>query len=555
MKKLLALLLALLMVFAFAACTNDEPANTDTPDTGKEENKEPEKEENKDPAVEEKNEITVIWASEPNTLDPVYSGQMYGDNIFELVFDRMVGYKESESGAPVLTDWGCAKEWENVDETTWRFTLHDNIYFQDGEQMTTEDVVYTFERTVDPEVGGAGNYQYAYPALFLEEMVVIDDYTIEFKTSQPVVTFPDWMKEFFIFPKHYYETNDFDYLSLNPMGSGPYKMVEYKLNELLVLERDDNYWQDQYRGYVDKINFRFAAEATTRVAELLTGNADIVDKLNFSVREQVEEGANFIMLASGTRQYLGLTQYNNPALQIKEVRQAFNYAVDWDTIADTLLNGFSKGERLRSFAPKQIQADDIFTYPYDLEKAKELMTQAGYVDNDGDGVVEGPDGKPLELRMATPAGRYVMDKEIAQTVGQMLGEIGVKVNVEIVEWNSFTPSLQAHETEYDIFQLGSGPSFSIGGDATDMYITSSANYVEWINDEFTELYDELSGCFDQERAKEIEHRLQEIAAEEAPWIFLYNPPLFYGVSDRVEWKAMSNGRTFLRETKVVGYEY
>jgi len=556
MKKWMALLLAVLMVFALVACTNEEKPEEQTPNTNEEPQKPQENEPEKEEKSEEVNEITVIWASEPNTLDPIYSGQMYGDNIFELVFDRMVGYRESETGAPELMDWGVAERWETIDELTWRFYLHDDIYFQDGEHLTAEDVVYTFERTVDPVVAGAGNYQYAYPSLYLEEMTVIDDYTIEFKTSQPVVMFANWMKEFFIFPKHYYETNEFDKLSLNPMGSGPYKLTEYKLNDVLVLERDDHYWGETHRGYIDKITFRFTPEATTRVAELITGNADIVDKLNFSLQEQVESGgAKFVVLASGTRQILGFTQYNDPALLIREVRQAVNYAVDWDTIAQTLLNGFSEGERMRSFAPKQIQDPDIFAYPYDPEKAVELLTQAGYVDNDGDGIVESPDGQPLELDIATPAGRYVMDKEITQAVAQYMGDIGIKANVEIIEWNTFTVDLQAKQTSFDLFCIGMGPSFHMIGDATNLYHESSANYGGWVNDEYTELYDELGGCFDEARAAEIGHRLQEIVAEEAPWVFLYNPPLFYGVSERVEWQAMANGRVFLREAKVIGYDY
>ena len=552
MKKLTALLLALLMVFAFAACTNDEPANNEGNNEPNTENNGNNEENN---TSDEVNEITVIWQAEPNTLDPVFSGQMYGDNIFELVFDRMVGYKESETGAPVLTDWGLSKSWENVDELTWRFYLYDNVKFQDGEPLTTEDVVYTFERTVDPELGAAGNYQYAYPALFLDEMVVIDDYTIEFKTSQPVVLFPDWMKEFFIFPKHYYEANEVDFLSINPMGSGPYKMTEYKLNELLVLERDDNYWNDQYRGYLDKITFRFAAEAATRVAELVTGNADIIDKVELTQKTAVEDGGmNFVEIASGTREYIGLVQYNNKHLTVKELRQAINYAVDWDTIANTLMGGYSVGNRLRSFAPTQIQDEDIHQYTYDVAKAQELMASVGYKDNDGDGFVEDANGNAFELTIAVNA-TNVMRKDYTQAVAQYMSEAGIKTNVDLVDWNTFTVDLQAKNISQELYVIGSGPAFEISGDATDLYYASSANYVNWINDEYTELYEELGTCFDTERRAEIGHRLQEIAAEEAPWIFLYSPALYYGVSNRVEWTPMANGRTFLREAKVVGYEY
>lgn len=547
MKKVVSFILALLMIFAFAACSNEE-----TPNTNEQTNNQQNNESNESAEVQEEvNEITVMWADAPMTLDPVYSSDMYGDNLFELIFDRLVGYNSDYELTP-----GIAKSWEMIDEYTWLFHLQENAYFQDGEQVTAEDVKYTFDRTADPEVNCIGNYAYAYPSIYLKECTIIDDFTVQFTTEQPVVLFVDWMKEFFIFPKHYYETNDFDYFTMNPMGSGPYKLVEWKMGEHIIVERDDNYWQDTYRGYIDKITFKFAEEAATRAAELVTGNVDIVDKLNFSLQQTVEDnGANFVIKESGTRQYIGFTQYGHPALQIKEVRQAINYALDFDTMAATLLNGYGVGQRMASMVPAPVTSDKVTAYTYNPEKAVELLAQAGYKDLDGDSFVEDADGNALELLMYTPSGHYVQDKEIAQVVASYIEKIGVKCSVELVEWGSYCDAMDAKALTCDLFFIGSGPAFSVSGDTTDLYAYSSANYGDWVNDEYTALYDELSGCFDKARQQELSDALQLLVQEEAPILFLYYPPLFYGVSDRVEWEPMSNGRTFLREAKVIGYNY
>ena len=541
MKKWIALCMVVAFLLTAVACTQQPNTSGTTNNTGEE----------KDANAGETNEIAVMIAGEPTTLDPIYSGSMYEDNIFDLVFDRLVRENESYEAEPAL-----ATSWEMVDEYTWRFYLDENAKFQDGEPVTAEDVVYTFERTADPAVGCTGNYAYAYPSLFLESCTALDDYTVEFKTEQPVVLFVDWMNEFYIFPKHIYESNDFEYLSQHPVGSGPYKLESWKIGEYIILNRDPSYWSDSHSGYIDKITWRFTTEASTRASELITGNVDLVDKMNFSFQEQIEDsGKIFEAIQSGTRQYIGITQYNNPALQVKEVRQALNYAIDFDTMAETLLNGYGVGERMASFAPPEIADDRVEAYPYDPDKAVELLEQAGYTDTNEDGFVEDAQGQTVALTLQTPAGHYVQDKEIAQVIASYIEAIGIQCSVELVEWGAYCDAMDAKELTGDLFLIGSGPSFTVSGDATDLYYASSANYGNWIDDDYTRIYEALGKTFDEDEQEDLAYELEKLAHDEAPWIFLYFPPLFYGMSERLDWQPLSNGRIFLRDAKVVGYDY
>ena len=545
MKKLTALLLALLMIFAFAACSNPEdPVTPDTPDT-EEPNNEAQTPDNE--AADDKT-ITVLMANPPSTLDPHFSSGWCEAAHRYMIWDNLVTYDHNYQIIPSV-----ATEWKMIDELNWEFTIRDDVYFSDGEKLTTEDIKYSFDRIEDPNINATGHFIYCKSGAKIASVEIIDEHTIHFTTEIPNAEFLMWMKEYPILPKHYYEANELDFLAQNPMGSGPFVCTEFNPTDGCTMVRNEDFWgwgEGLNTTNATKIEWRYVPEISTRAAELIAGNADIIEKMSMDFKDQLNESGTFLEVASGTRQYIGIAQNEgaNPALKDVRVRQALNYAMDVETMCATMFGGF--GERANSYVAPPNNSDTP-TFTYDPDKAKELLKEAGWEDRDGNGVVENEAGEELRLTMVTTVNYATKDKDMAQSVAFYLEEIGIPVILDSVEWSIYAGYRSERDFQHDLFLSTSGPEFYAAGDLADLYHDNGANYIHWNSPVYTELYDELCSSFDQQRKEEIVREIDQLMIDEAPIIYMIYPPIYFGLSERVQWEAWGNTAVFLRDVQVV----
>jgi peptide/nickel transport system substrate-binding protein len=318
----------------------------------------------------------------------------------------------------------------------------------------------------------------------------------------------------------------------HPVASGPYRLVEWVHDDRVVLERNDRYTLG--RGPFRRVIFRDIPEASARAAELIAGGVDLVTNVAPDQKDTINvSGTATVKSIQGTRRmYVGFNfapsfaaTPGGAAIQKKAVRQALEYAVDVPTICAQLLQFPCE----RMAGPANLGDPSMKPYPYDPDKAEALLDAAGYP--------RGKDGVRFRLTLQGPNGRYLADAEVAQAVGQFLGDIGVETKVETMDFNSvFAPLARRHEA---------GPLFFIGnGGATwsaiyDLSLfatrTSGTNTGEWFDPEWQADFDSLKSVRDPAKERAIVDRMLWIFRDDAPWIFLYFQPDFYGVGQRIEW--------------------
>lgn len=495
--------------------------------------------------------LTVINSSGVETLDPCHSNSMIEDDIFREVFDTLV---QKDADLNIIPS--VATSWENSEDGySWTFHLRDDVYFHDGVHMTAHDVKFTFDRAMDPNTEMDGNYAYNLSFLNIAKIECPDDYTIVFTTESPCPGFLNCMDQFYIYSEAYYAGLSNEEASKKPLGSGPFIFDEWVMDQYVSLVRNNDYWDNEnVSTNITKILFRPVSEASTRVSELMTADtsagATVIDKIGTEYKEQLElSNLSFIQLASGTRQFIGLIQYHEDSILLnKTVRQALNHAVDFETIAATILNGF--GTRTATMVAAPYNNPNLVPYDYNPDKAISLLAEAGYTDIDNDGVLEDANGNDLSLSIASPNGRYLKDSDICQAVADYITKVGIPTEVHTYEWSVFAGNLSALSLEEDMFLVGSGSDFSAQADLTDFYSGSQAGYTGWVNEEYDSLFEALGKEMDSAKATEISYQAQELFFDEAPIIFLYYPPLFYGATDNLEWTPLANGRMFFKDAIV-----
>lgn len=483
--------------------------------------------------------VVVLQGVDATTLDPQFSGSIPEANILNHIFDRLTDQNVKAEIVPML-----ATEWKMLDDkNTWEFKLNPAAKWADGQPLTAEDVIFTWKRATDPANKIVGNTAYLINVMEITDITAPDPHTVQIKTKQPSATLPGTLAQFDILPEHYYKDMSLEDATSKPLGSGPYKLKEWVKDDHLTMVRNENYWGKP--SNIETVTWRPVPEAATRLAELQSGGADIIENLDPSKVDAVKS-ANLlaVSVATGRRIYIGCNQADtaNPALKDKRVREALNYAVDFDAISKALLGG--AGKRTASTVNPPWQNPEVTPYPYDVAKAKELLGEAGWKDTDGDGIVD-KDGKPLKLTMDSPSGRYIQDIQIAQAAAQYLNDAGVAVEVAPQEWSNYVAKLDA-KTLDDLYLLGSGSDFEGQGDIVDLQVDSSSNYGQWKNDEFEALYKQLAAELDQQKRHDLLNQMQVLVKDQAPYIFLYMQVAFFGTSQRMaDWQPYPNERIHL----------
>ncbi|MEZ9291256.1 ABC transporter substrate-binding protein [Vibrio lentus] len=401
-------------------------------------------------------DITVGYAADPVSLDP--HEQLSGGTLqmSHMVFDPLVRFTQEMDFEGRL-----ATSWERVNETTFRFNLRQGVKFHSGNELTADDVVWTFERLqASPD----------FKSIFTpyEKMVKVDDYTVELvsKAAYPLVL----QTATYIFPmdsKFYSgqtaEGNDKSELvkhgnsfaSTNVSGTGPFIVTQREQGVKVTFERFNDYWDTETKGNVDKLTLVPIKEDATRVAALLSGDVDMIHPVAPNDHKRVKNAKNIdLVTLPGTRIItFQMNQNSNEALKDVRVRQAIVHAINNEGIVKKIMKGFATAAGQQS-PTGYAGHDDALVPRYDLNKAKELMKEAGYEDG-------------FTLTMMAPNNRYVNDAKVAQASAAMLSKIGIKVDLKTMPKAQYWPE----------FDLCSADMMMIGwhSDTED-----SANFSEFL---------------------------------------------------------------------------
>lgn len=413
-----------------------------------------------------------------------------------------------------------AKDWKQVDDLTFEFELNEGVKFHNGDDLTSDDVKFTLERVAqDNKLRSHGDYK------TIKEVKVIDDLNFQIITSEPdpMLLSRISRQASGILPKEYIEENGWDHFKESPIGSGPYKFVEWKRDNRVVLEKNDDYFKDIELDW-DQVVFRAIPEESTRVAELLTDSIDIVANVPPNDWDRVNGSENsMIVNGPSNRTYMIFlrAQEGWPTSDVR-VRQAFDYAIDDKALVESTLNGGGT-PTLTRINPGNLGVDEALfgEYNYDVEKAKTLLAEAGFADG-------------LTIELAGPTGRYLKDREVLQLVAGMLEEVGVTTNMNLQKWGPFV-ELREQQKHKDGYLIALGSSFFDAGQSLEYYKTERAESINgYSNPEVDQLLEEAELSLDQELRMKNYQQVQKIVAEELPILPLFQVDQFYGVNKKVE---------------------
>jgi peptide/nickel transport system substrate-binding protein len=375
------------------------------------------------------------FGSEPATLDPQKAFMSVEDIVLGLLGGSLVIYGPGGQIYPYL-----AESWStSADGLTWTFKVRQDVTFSDGTPLTAHDFAYTYQRALNPETTSPATGPMLGPVASVEAM---DDYTLVFTLSSPYYPFlfslsdPGYMQPML---QSHVESLSPDELARSPLGVGPYVLKEWLTSDRIIIERRADYnWGPSFvtnRGafYIQTIEFPIITEYSTALAGLEAGELDIVTVQNKDVASFRDNDQYQIVdyLHAGISPFLGLNVSKPPFDNLK-VRQAFNLAVDRQALIDIMLQGNGKiqygplSETVVGYWPGVEQIG----YGFDLERAKQLMQEAGYTYT-ADGKLLTPDGQPFTLTMPTSTDEETT--RLTQLLQQQYVNLGVDIQLETLD--------------------------------------------------------------------------------------------------------------------------
>lgn len=476
--------------------------------------------------------LVIAQSIDITTLEPFQQSSRAESNIFGHVYATLLDVNSDGEFTMYAADSMSLSE----DRTEYTFTLKQGLTCQDGSPITADDVAFSFQRANDPANEFTGHQAgYVMDALGYKDVRVDDEYTVTIMLNGPQPIAPGLIADVYILCREAYEGLSLEEAATTVIGSGPYRFVEWVPDDYVLLEKVEGF--TLLEPTFDRLVWRVIPEASTRVAELLTGNVDIIANVPPDQIPAVDNsGSAEVQVVNGVRRiYVGFSF--NPffadaegfdAIQNTDVRVAMQYAVDVPTICQTLLGADCR--RATSLVNPPNDHPTIEPYPYDPAMAEQLLDEAGYP--------RGEDGVRFSITLQAPRGRYVNDANVALAIGQYLSDVGIDTTVDIIEWSEYVPLIRAHEAG-PLFMLGTGGStWSAISDMSDLSTPEGAtNYTEWKNADWFERYPQMLAITDAAEQRAMIDEMLEIFYNDPPWLMLYFQPDYYGVSNRIDWQA------------------
>jgi peptide/nickel transport system substrate-binding protein len=484
----------------------------------------------------EKDEKQVLRIGSTNDIDgfnPFKIVEIPSFEVMDLTYDLLVDFSPKDS-SPVP---GLADSWETSDDgLTWTFHLNKDAKWHDGEDVTSEDVAYTFNRILDEEQGLFIDY-----VRQIESIETPDEHTVVFKTKDPSVQMLSMYV--YILPKHIWEdvpageTKSFE--NEPAVGTGPFQAVEWKKGQFARLEANPDY----FRGapHIDEIIFQFYDNDDTMVQAFKNGEVDYVSGIPINLFKSLENQEEIETNSAPDPGFteLGFNLYEpspevieefdapktstgHPALLDPRVREAINWAIDEEELTEKILQGEGiPGSTIvpPALAKYHLEIEESERQDFNPERSRELLGEAGWEDTNGNGTVD-KDGEELELRLFVRS----EDKD-SVTAGQFIEDwfeqAGIGLETKAISDTALTDAIYA--ADFDMFIWGWGsdpdPDFILSVLSCDQIMGWSDTF--WCNEDYTRMYEEQKTQLDlDERAATIKE-MQRIAYEQNPYIIFY----------------------------------
>lgn len=496
-SRTVAMILAVLMLLSLASCgssakgtaavSSQAAASTGT-------------------AAASKDNLVIALPGEPQSLNPYAHSMYYNFMASTLIYDTLIGKDADGKYVPEL-----AKSWEFTDDLTIRFVLRDDVVFHNGSKMTAEDVKFSLA------TAAASSFSSSIFAWFdPDKTTVVDDHTIDVHLKYayaPVLEVLSSIRSAII-NKAAYEANPDSY-TRSPVGTGPMKVANWYSGDRIEFVANKDYWGTPLA--YKTCTLRVIVEASSRTIELETGGVDIVVDLPFSDWSRVKGNSN-LSLVSGRSNNLASLVFNNsnPLFSDIRVRQALAYGLNLNSLVQVCWEGTADVAD-SYYASSMLGYKKEGPQEYNVEKAKQLLAEAGY-----------PDG--FEFTLTTY--QTNLNQNFAEVVQNMWAQIGVKVNIDIVDLATFTDMNNSGKLTVSLLT----PNVSVTDPAAALILWPINRTISLRHNDqhIQDLLDAGSSTYDESKRIEIYQELQDYLQSKTYTVPIAYPTFAYGVSAKVD---------------------
>jgi peptide/nickel transport system substrate-binding protein len=452
--------------------------------------------------------LVLAVATEPSTLDGQAvidrNSRVASGNIFESLLDR------DRNGQ--IVPW-LAESYRAVNDNTWRFRLRKGVRFHNGEPFNAEAAAFSVNRIIDKKFK-------TQRASYIENISgakVVDADTIDVITDGANAVLPVQMTQLVMVPPKAASEKTFGDA---PVGTGPYKFARWDRGRDIALAVHETYWGK--KPAVSEFVVRVIPDAQTQISALQAGEIDLVLDL---LPEQAKLAPRVISVPATEFSYIQFNAHKKELANPK-VRIAMNLAVDKETLAKSLYLGHAQPNHAQHLSKGMLGYNEkLKPFPYDPKKARQLLKEAGY-----------PNG--FDLVLHAPIGRYLKGEETSEFIAAQLKEVGIRVKVQLHEWNAYRKLGRIPGNEPGAFDLKYGWNSNEWFDASRIvsHITCDGTSSKLCNSKVDQLMDQAIKTLDQKARDKLYQQVWAILNEDPHAIYLLQQNLIYGLSKRLEWQ-------------------
>lgn len=486
------------------------------------------------PSSQGKTILRLGWTSEPDNLNPFIGYESASYQIWALNYDKL-GYNDAATLKDVP---GLAESWTvSSDGKVWTFHIRQGVKWQDGQPLTADDVVFTYNFIIDNQIS-----TYAMHVATIEKVTATDDYTVVMKCSKPTTNMLDTYIP--ILPKHIWskvsgKTVATTYRNNPPIvGSGPFQTVEFKKGKYVRMVANTDYWRGSPK--IDEVIFEYYTNADSMVQDLKAGNIDACWGVPDAQLSSLSSTPGITAASYNTKGfdelafncYKGSKSKGAAACADPAFRRALNWAVDKDKIISVVYGG--KANEGTSIIQSDYYSSPDWhwepsadeRYDFDLEKCKELLDEAGYKDVNDDGYREDKSGKSMTLRLWART-ESVDSQNAGKLIAGWFKDVGLKINFETMDNGALSDAIYSYDgsdwaPDYDMFLWGWGgsmdPNFILSVFTGDQ--VGSWSDCGYANSTYDALYEKQSTTLDKAKRKQLIDQMQQILYEDSPYIVL-----------------------------------
>lgn len=468
-----------------------------------------------------KETLTIDLPGDAATLDPHLQWNTDSYSVYRNIFDNLLTRDAAGKIAPQI-----ATSWTYINDTTIDFQIREDVSFQDGSKLSAADVVYSIKRIINPELKSPQLSQFDQ----INSAEVTGPNQVRITTKSPYPALLAQLVKLSIVPQAYVEKVGDQQFNQRPMGSGPYRLLNWQKGVQIELQANERYWRAT--PPFPRVVFRAVPDVATRIADLQTGKADLIRDLPPDQTAAVQNNPDTQVLSAPTERigYLFINAQAGPTSDVR-VRQAIAYAIDRQALIDALLEGYAAPVNVLGAPPVFGYTDQVQGYPYDPDKARERVKAAG------------AEGATITF-LTSP----VYSRAMVEAIQQMVNDVGLKVEIQSSDQPTFLKRRQGDAANAGGLALGAWSCACQDADGVIFPLFRSGSlWAKYHNADFDALVDSARSILDSQQRLEKYRQAYQILRDEVPGIGLYQAYAIYGASKHLEWQPSANEAMFVMD--------